>query len=236
MVTSPRHLGDIGATVKKWIPNVYSNASLFISEFWKGLCPTSIVKTKSRVGVSRLAKDQHWSGRGHTIRRGPGSLRGRTSLPDMTSGMSRKSRHYFANKGPSSQSYGFSSSHIWMWELDYKESWAQNCWFWTVVLEKILESPLDCKEITPVHPKGDHSWIFIGRIDLKLKLQYFGHLRQRADSFEKTLMLRKIEGGKRRRPQRMRWLDGIIDSMDTKLGKLRKWWRTGKPGLLSSME
>ena len=73
---------------------------------------------------------------------------------------------YFTNKDLSSQSYGFSSSHVWIWELDYKESWApKNWWFWTVVLEKTLESPLDCKEIQPVHPKGDQSWIFIGRTD-----------------------------------------------------------------------
>ena len=75
-----------------------------------------------------------------------------------------KKRHYFANKGPSSESCGFSSSHVWMWEFDYKESWALKNWcFWTVVLEKTLESPLDCKEIQPVHPKGDQSWVFIGR-------------------------------------------------------------------------
>ena len=78
-----------------------------------------------------------------------------------------KQRHYFVNKGPSSQSYGFSSSYIQMWELDYKESWAQKNWcFWTVVLEKTLESPLDCEEIQPVHPKGDQSWVFIGRTDV----------------------------------------------------------------------
>ena len=77
-----------------------------------------------------------------------------------------KQRHYFANKVPSSQSYGFSSSHIWMWELDHKESWAlKNLCFWTVVLEKTLESFLVCKEIQPVHPKGNQSWIFIGRTD-----------------------------------------------------------------------
>ena len=75
-------------------------------------------------------------------------------------------RHYFANKGPSSQSYGFSSSHGWMWELDYRESWAlMNWWFWTVVLEKALENHLACMEIQPVHPKGNQSWIFIGRTD-----------------------------------------------------------------------
>ena len=78
----------------------------------------------------------------------------------------KKQRHYFANEGPSSQSYGFSSSHVCMWDLDYKESWAvKNWWFWTVVLEKALESPLDCKEIQPVHPKENQSWIFIGRTD-----------------------------------------------------------------------
>jgi len=78
----------------------------------------------------------------------------------------KKQRHYFANKGPCSQSYGFSSVHVWMWELDYKESWVpKNLCFWTVVLEKTLESPLDCKEIQPVHPKGNQSWIFIGRTD-----------------------------------------------------------------------
>ena len=79
-----------------------------------------------------------------------------------------KQRHYFANKGPSSQGYGFSSSHVWMWELDYKESWAPKNWyFWTAVLEKTLESLLDCKEIQPVHPKGDQSWLFIGRTDVE---------------------------------------------------------------------
>ena len=78
----------------------------------------------------------------------------------------KKQKHYFANKGPPSQSFGFSSSQVWMWELDYKESWSLKNWcFWTVVLEKTLESPLDCKEIQPVHPKGNQSWIFIGRTD-----------------------------------------------------------------------
>ena len=79
-----------------------------------------------------------------------------------------KSRHYFADKGPSNQGYGFSCGHVWMWELDYKESWAQKNWcVWTVVLEKTLESLLDCKEIQPVHPKGDQSWVFIGRTDVE---------------------------------------------------------------------
>ena len=82
----------------------------------------------------------------------------------------KKQRYYFANKGPSCQSFSFSSSHVWMWELDYKESWAPKNWcFWTVVLEKTLESPLDCKEIQPVHPKGNQSWIFIGRTDTEVE-------------------------------------------------------------------
>ena len=90
------------------------------------------------------------------------------------------------------------------------------------MLEKTLESPLDCKESQPAHPKGDQSWVFIGRTDVEAELQYFGHLMQRSDSLEKTLMLGKIEGRRRRGRQRMRWLDAITDSMDVGLGGLRK--------------
>ena len=83
----------------------------------------------------------------------------------------KKQRRYFANKVPSSQGYGFSNSCVWMWELDYKESWVLKNWcFWTVVLEKTLESSLDCKEIQPVHPKGDQSWVFIGRTDVEVEM------------------------------------------------------------------
>ena len=112
----------------------------------------------------------------------------------------KKQRHYFVTKGPSSQSYGFSSSHVWMWELDYKESWVPKNWcFWTVVLEKTLENPLDCKEIQPVHPNKEiHPEYSLKELMLKLKLQYFGYLIQRTDSLEKTLMLGKIEGRRRR--------------------------------------
>ena len=91
-------------------------------------------------------------------------LLGRKAMTNLDSIL--KSRLYFANKGPSGQSYGFYSSHVWMWEWDYKESWAlKNWWFWTVVLDKTVESPLDCKEIQVVHPRGNQSWIFIGRTD-----------------------------------------------------------------------
>ena len=83
-----------------------------------------------------------------------------------------------------------------------------------MVLEKTLESPLDSKEIQPVHPKGNQSWVFIGRTDVEAELQYFGHLMRRVDTFEKTLMLGEIKGRRRRGIQRMRWLDGITDSMD----------------------
>ena len=111
------------------------------------------------------------------------------------------------------------------WSL-FSECWAlslrpKNWSFWTVVLEKTLESPLDCKEIQPVHPKGNPEYSLEGLM-LKLKLQYFGHLMWRADSLEKTLMLGKIEGRRRRGWQRMRWLDGITDLMDMGLGELRE--------------
>ena len=132
-----------------------------------------------------------------------------------------KTRHYLANKGLSNQSYSVSSSHVWMWELDHKESWAPKNWcFWTVVLEKTLESPLDCKESQPVNPKGNHSWIFIGRTDAEAEAPIFSHLMWRADSLEKTLMLGKIEGRRRRGWQRMTWLDSITDWMDMSLSKL----------------
>ena len=93
-------------------------------------------------------------------------LLGRKGMTNLDSIL--KSRHYFANKGPSSQGYGFSSGYVWMWELDYEENWAPKNWcFWIVVLEKTLESPLDCKEIQPVHSKGDQPWDFFGRTDAK---------------------------------------------------------------------
>ena len=121
----------------------------------------------------------------------------------------KKQRHYFADKYPYSQSYGFSSSHVWMWELDHKEGSVPKNWcFWNVVLEKTLESPLDCKEIQPVHPKGDQR-VFTGM--LKLKLQYFGHLMQRTDSIRKDPDAGKDWRQEKRGWQRMRWLYSITD-------------------------
>ena len=135
----------------------------------------------------------------------------------------RKQRHYFANKGSSSQSYGFSSSHVWMWELDYKANWVPKNWcFWTVVLEKTLESPLECKKIQPVYPKGNQSWIVIGRTDAETEIPVLWPPDAKNWLIWKTLMLGKIEGRRRRGWQRMGWLDGITNSMDMNLSKLRK--------------
>ena len=118
----------------------------------------------------------------------------------------KKQRHYLADKDPNSQIYGFSSSHVWMWELNYKECWALKNWcFWTVVLEKTLESPLDYKEIQPVHPKGNQSWIFIGRTDAEAEAPILWPPDAKGQFIGKDLDVGKIEGRKRREWERLRW-------------------------------
>ena len=132
----------------------------------------------------------------------------------------KRQRHHFMNKGPYSQSYRFSNSHVQMWESGHKEGLAPKNWcFQTVVLEKTLESPLEARSNQSILQEINPEYLLEGPM-LKLKLQYFGHLMQRDDSLEKTLMLEKIEGGRRRWRQMMRWLDGITKSMDMNMSKL----------------
>ena len=145
----------------------------------------------------------------HEIKRG--LLLGRKAITNLDSVL--KNRHYFADKDPCSQSYGFSSSHVWMSELNHKESWVPKNWcFWTVVLEKRRSNLSILKEISLEYS--------LEGLMLKLKLQYFVHLMRRTDSPEKTLMLGKIEG--RRRRERQDEMDGITDFMDVSLSELRE--------------
>ena len=135
----------------------------------------------------------------------------------------KKQRYYFVNKGPSLQGYGFSHSHVWMWLLDYKESWTPKIdgfelWCW----RRLLRVPWPARRSNQSILKEISPGCSLEGLMLKLKLQCFGHLLRRTDSLEKILMLGKIEGGRRRGQQKMRWLESIINSMDTSLSKLRE--------------
>ena len=135
----------------------------------------------------------------------------------------KKQRYYFADKGLYHQSYGFSSSHVWMWELDHKENWVPKNWcFRVVVLRRLLRVPWTARRSNQSVLKEFSHEYWLEGLMLKLKLQSFGHLMWRTDSLEKTLMLAKIEGKRRRRWQRMRWLEGITNSMGMSLSKLQE--------------
>ena len=133
-----------------------------------------------------------------------------------------KQRHYFANKGLSSQGYGFSCGHVWMWELDCEEGWAPKNWcFWTVVLEKTLESPLDCKKIQPVHSEGDQPWNFFGRNDAEAETPVLWPPHAKSWLIGKDSDAGRDWGQEEKGTQRMRWLAGITDSMDVSLSELQ---------------
>ena len=145
-------------------------------------------------------------------------------------------RYYFANKGPSSQGYGFSSGHVWMWELDCEESWVPKNWcFWTVVLMKTPESPLDCKKIQPVHPKGNQPWIFIGRTDAEAETPILW-----PPYAKNWLIWKDADAGKDWRwEEKGTTEDEMVgwhtDWMTWVWSNSRSWWRTGKPSVLQSM-
>ena len=148
----------------------------------------------------------------------------------------KKQRHYFANKGLSSQGYGFSSSHVWMWELDHKEGWVPKNWcFGAVVLEKTLESPLDSKEIQPVNPKGNQSWIFIGRTDAEPDSNTLATWCKELTHWKRPWCWERLKAGGEGDDRgwngwmaSLTWWTWVWVSSGS-------WWRTGKPGVLQSM-
>ena len=148
----------------------------------------------------------------------------------------KKQRHHFAEKGLSSQSYGFSSSHVWLWELDHKESWAPKNWcFWTVVLEKTLDSPLDCKEIKPVNPKGNQPWIFIGKTDVEAEAPILW-----PSDVKNWLTGKDSDAGKDWMEEEKGTTEDEMAGAPTRWtwawasSRSCKWW-TGRPGVLQSM-
>ena len=146
----------------------------------------------------------------------------------------KKQRHYFANSHLSSQSYGFSSSHVWMWELDYKDSRLPKNWcFWTVILEKILKSPLDCKEIQPVHPKGDQSWVFIGRTDAEAGTPILWPPDAKNKLIGKNPDPGKIEGGRRGDRGWDGWM-ATLTRWTWVCVNSESWWWTGQCDMLKS--
>ena len=149
----------------------------------------------------------------------------------------KKQRHYFADKGPSSKSCGFSSSHVWIWELDHKESWVLKNWcFWAVVLEKTLESPLDCKEIQPVHPKGGQSWIFIGRTDAEAEIpNTLATWCKELTHWKRPCCWERLKvGGEGNDRGWDGWMASLTEWTRVWAGS-GSWWWTGKPGVLQSM-
>ena len=148
----------------------------------------------------------------------------------------RKQRHYFANKGPSGQKYSFSSSHVWIWELDHREGWASKNWyFWTVVLEKTLESPLDWKEIQPVHLKGNQPWIFIGRADAEAETPVLWPPDAELTHWKRPWCWERVRAGGEGDGRGWAGWMASLTQWTWVWASSRSWWWTGRPGVLQSL-